>query len=87
MSQIIGLGGFSGSGKSTLINRTLKPFLSQKFYRSLEDPLPFDAIEGAEYIDKIDRPHSTEQPSHVCECVLRYKESIRGTSGVESQRV
>lgn len=45
--------GVSGSGKSTLINRTLKPFLSQKFYRSLEDPLPFDAIEGAEYIDKI----------------------------------
>jgi excinuclease ABC subunit A len=34
--------GVSGSGKSTLINRTLKPFLSQKFYRSLEDPLPFD---------------------------------------------
>lgn len=30
--------GVSGSGKSTLINRTLKPFLSQKFYRSLEDP-------------------------------------------------
>ena len=45
--------GVSGSGKSTLINRTLKPFLSQKFYRSLEDPLPFDTIEGVNNIDKI----------------------------------
>ena len=45
--------GVSGSGKSTLINRTLQPILSQHFYRSLEDPLPYDSIEGIEYIDKI----------------------------------
>jgi excinuclease ABC, A subunit len=45
--------GVSGSGKSTLINRTLQPILSQKFYNSLEDPLPYDAIEGADNIDKI----------------------------------
>jgi excinuclease ABC subunit A len=43
----------SGSGKSTLINGTLQPILSQKFYRSLQDPLPYDAIEGLEHIDKV----------------------------------
>lgn len=45
--------GVSGSGKSSLINWTLQPILSQHFYRSLEDPLPYEAIEGLEYVDKI----------------------------------
>ncbi len=45
--------GVSGSGKSSLINRTLQPILSQHFYRSLEDPLPYTSIEGIEHIDKI----------------------------------
>lgn len=45
--------GVSGSGKSTLINRTLQPVLSQHFYRSLEDPMPYDSLEGIEHIDKI----------------------------------
>ena len=45
--------GVSGSGKSTLINRTLQPILSRHFYRSLEDPLPYKAIEGIENVDKI----------------------------------
>lgn len=45
--------GVSGSGKSSLINRTLQPILSQHFYRSLEDPLPYDAVEGIEHVDKI----------------------------------
>lgn len=45
--------GVSGSGKSSLINRTLQPILSQHFYRSLEDPLPYDAIEGIDAVDKI----------------------------------
>jgi excinuclease ABC subunit A len=45
--------GVSGSGKSTLINETLQPILSQHFYRSLQDPLAYDAIEGLEYIDKV----------------------------------
>ena len=38
---------------STLINETLQPILSQKFYRSLQDPLEYDSIEGLENIDKI----------------------------------
>ncbi len=45
--------GVSGSGKSTLINRTLQPILSQYFYRSLEEPLAYDSIEGIENVDKI----------------------------------
>ncbi|MDE7166648.1 MAG: excinuclease ABC subunit UvrA [Bacteroidaceae bacterium] len=45
--------GVSGSGKSTLINETLYPILSQHFYRSLKAPLPYDRIEGLEYIDKV----------------------------------
>ena len=45
--------GVSGSGKSTLINETLSPILSQKFYHSVKEPLPYDSIEGLELIDKI----------------------------------
>ena len=45
--------GVSGSGKSTLINDTLQPILSQHFYRSLRDPLPYDAIAGLEFLDKV----------------------------------
>jgi len=45
--------GVSGSGKSTLINETLQPILSQHFYNSLKDPLPFDSVEGIEHIDKV----------------------------------
>ncbi|MBR3490720.1 MAG: excinuclease ABC subunit UvrA [Bacteroidales bacterium] len=45
--------GVSGSGKSTLINETLSPILSQKFYRSVKEPLPYDSIESLEKIDKI----------------------------------
>ena len=45
--------GVSGSGKSTLINDTLQPILSQHFYRSLRDPLPYDAVAGLEYLDKV----------------------------------
>ena len=45
--------GVSGSGKSSLINGTLQPILSNKFYRSLEEPLPYQEIRGMEHIDKI----------------------------------
>lgn len=45
--------GVSGSGKSTLINETLQPILSQKFYRSLKDPLPYATVKGMEHLDKV----------------------------------
>ena len=45
--------GVSGSGKSSLINETLYPILSKHFYRSVKEPLPYDSIEGLEFIDKV----------------------------------
>ena len=45
--------GVSGSGKSSLINATLQPILSQKFYRSNQQPLPYQEIIGIEHIDKV----------------------------------
>ena len=53
LGKLICVTGVSGSGKSTLINETLHPILSQKFYRSLKDPLPYDFVEGLEHIDKV----------------------------------
>ena len=45
--------GVSGSGKSSLISRTLLPALSATFYNSLEEPLPYERIEGIEGINKV----------------------------------
>ena len=50
---LIGVAGLSGSGKSSLVNETLMPILKQKFYRSKEKPLPYDALTGIENIDKL----------------------------------
>ena len=53
LGKLICVTGVSGSGKSTLINETLQPVLSQRFYRSLQEPLPYTSVEGLEYIDKV----------------------------------
>ena len=53
LGTLICVTGVSGSGKSTLINDTLQPVLSQHFYRSLRDPLPYDKVEGLEFVDKV----------------------------------
>lgn len=53
LGKLIVVTGVSGSGKSTLINETLQPILSQHFYRSLKNPMPYDSIEGMELIDKV----------------------------------
>ena len=53
LGKLICIAGVSGSGKSSLISETLFPILSKHFYRSLTDPLPYDAIEGLEHIDKV----------------------------------
>lgn len=45
--------GVSGSGKSSLLNGTLLPILSQHFYRSLADPLPYKTFKGMEFVDKV----------------------------------
>ena len=53
LGKLIVVTGVSGSGKSTLINETLYPILSKHFYRSLQAPMPYDSIEGLQYIDKV----------------------------------
>lgn len=53
LGKLIVVTGVSGSGKSTLINETLRPILSQHFYRSLKKPMPYKSIEGIEHIDKV----------------------------------
>lgn len=53
LGVLVGVTGVSGSGKSTLINETLYPILSRKFYKSKLVPLPYDSIDGLEYIDKV----------------------------------
>ncbi len=53
LGKLIVVTGVSGSGKSTLINETLQPILSKHFYRSLKKPMPYNSIEGIDYIDKV----------------------------------
>lgn len=53
LGKLICVTGVSGGGKSSLVNDTLQPILSNYFYRSLRQPLPYDRIEGVEFIDKI----------------------------------
>ena len=53
LGQMVCVTGVSGSGKSSLINQTLYPILSQRFYRSKQEPLPYEAIDGVQFIDKV----------------------------------
>lgn len=53
LGTFICLTGVSGSGKSSLINETLYPILSQHFYGSAKNPLPFNEIIGLEHLDKV----------------------------------
>jgi len=55
LGKFICVTGVSGSGKSTLINETLQPILSQHFYKSVKDPLPYKSVKGLEKIDKVIR--------------------------------
>jgi excinuclease ABC subunit A len=45
--------GVSGGGKSTLIVETLYKALAKKLNNAREQALPFDGLEGAEFLDKI----------------------------------
>ncbi len=53
LAKFICVTGVSGSGKSTIVNETLQPILSQKFYRSNKQPLPYDSCHGIEFVDKV----------------------------------
>ena len=53
LGKMVCVTGVSGSGKSSLINQTLYPILSQHFYRSKKQPLPYKSIEGIQLLDKV----------------------------------
>lgn len=53
LGKFVCVTGVSGSGKSSIVNGTLHPVLSQKFYRSLQEPLPYEDIIGIENVDKV----------------------------------
>lgn len=53
LGKFVCITGVSGSGKSSLINGTLRPILSRHLYRSYDQPLKYDTIEGLEHIDKL----------------------------------
>ena len=53
LGKMVCVTGVSGSGKSSLINQTLYPILSQKFYRSKQQPLPYKTLDGIGLIDKV----------------------------------
>jgi len=53
VGNFICITGVSGSGKSSLVNQTLHPILSRHFYKSKITPLPYEKLEGVEYIDKV----------------------------------
>lgn len=53
LGKLICVTGVSGGGKSSLVNNTLQPILAKHFYRALQEPLPYDSIEGIEHIDKV----------------------------------
>ena len=50
---IVCVTGVSGSGKSSLINETLRNALLKKLGNVRAKPLPYDHIDGLEYIDKV----------------------------------
>jgi len=53
LGKMVCVTGVSGSGKSSLIHGTLYPVLRKHFYKSRQEPLQFNKIEGLENIDKV----------------------------------
>ncbi|MCF0254293.1 MAG: excinuclease ABC subunit UvrA, partial [Duodenibacillus sp.] len=45
--------GVSGSGKSSLVNETVSAILRARYHRAKTDPLPCEALRGAELFDKV----------------------------------
>jgi excinuclease ABC subunit A len=47
------ISGVSGSGKSTLVNETLYPILNNYYFNGLKPVLPYQKVEGLEFLDKV----------------------------------
>jgi excinuclease ABC subunit A len=53
LGTLICVTGVSGSGKSSLINQTLHPVLAKKYHHAQTMALPYRAISGVEFLDKV----------------------------------
>lgn len=53
LGKFVCVTGVSGSGKSSLINHTLYPILNAHIYNGVKKPLPYKAIKGLEFLDKV----------------------------------
>ena len=53
LSRFVTVTGVSGSGKSSLVNETLLPALRKELNRSRTYPLPFDSINGTNFLEKV----------------------------------
>lgn len=53
LGRFVCVTGVSGSGKSTLVNETLYRVLSRRFFKTPEQPLPYDSIEGLKLVNKV----------------------------------
>ncbi len=53
LGRLVVVTGVSGSGKSTLVNDTLHRALAARLHGALAVPEPFDALDGADAIDKV----------------------------------
>ena len=53
LGLFISVTGVSGSGKSTLIGETLYPILNHHFFHAHKKPLPYQKLEGLEFLDKV----------------------------------
>ncbi|MFQ6678137.1 MAG: excinuclease ABC subunit UvrA [Fidelibacterota bacterium] len=53
LGKMIVVTGVSGSGKSTLVNETLYPILHKELHSARAYPLPYDLVDGLQYLDKV----------------------------------
>ncbi len=53
LGRLVAITGVSGSGKSTLVHHVIHRELSRRYHRATARPGSFEAVEGAEHLDKV----------------------------------